>query len=73
MTQLQIDTEKKRISILTEVLFWVEEARIKIGVQQFNLSSSNISGEGVRYSDRIEILESSINRLQNRYFAVLNG
>ena len=73
MTQTQIDTEKKRIKILTDILWWVEEARIKIGVQEFNLSSSDIAGEGFKYSDRIEILEASINRLTNRYFAVLNG
>lgn len=73
MTQQQIDTEKKRITTLTEILFWVEEARIKIGVQKFNLVSSHIAGEGFKYSNRIEILEEAIKRLDVRYFRVLNG
>jgi len=72
MTQKQIDTEKKRISTLSDILFWIEEARIKIGIQEFNLSRSNIAGEGVKYSNRIEILEESIKRLDVRYFKILN-
>lgn len=73
MTQKQINTEKKRINTLTEVLFWIEEARIKIGVQEFNLSSSNIAGEGVKYYDRIKILNQAIDRLDVRYFKILNS
>ena len=73
MTQEQINIEKVRINKLNAILWWIEGARIKIGIQEFNLSSSNIAGEGVQYSDRIEILNKVIDRLDVRYFKVLNG
>ena len=72
MTTTQMNIEKNRVFDLNLILFWIEEAKIKIGIQEFNLSSSNIAGEGVKYSDRIEILNQSINRLNNRYFKTLN-
>lgn len=73
MATTKIHREKIRVDKLKDIIFWIEEARIKIGVQQFNLSCSNIAGEGIKYSNRIEILEQAIKRLDVRYFRALNG
>ena len=72
MTTLQMIREKQRLFDLGLVIFYIEEAKIEIGIQELNLSSSNISIEGVKYSHRIEILTASINRLNNRYFKILS-
>lgn len=72
MTTLQMIREKQRLFDLGLVIFYIEKAKIKIGLQELNLSSCHISGEGVKYSHRIEILIASINRLNNRYFKILN-
>tara|TARA_R110000737_G_scaffold347076_1_gene377828 strand:+ start:659 stop:892 length:234 start_codon:yes stop_codon:yes gene_type:complete len=72
MTTTQMNIEKNRVFDLNLILFWIEEAKIKIGRLEWNLHFSNIAGEGVKYSDRIEILNQSINRLNNRYFKTLN-
>lgn len=73
MTTTRLRVEKKRIDKLNLILFWIEEAKIKIGRQEFNLNNSHIAGEGVKYYNRINILKQAINRLDTRYFMVLNG
>ena len=72
MTTTQMNREKLRIFDLGLVIFWIEEAKIKIGRHELKLHSSNIDGDRLKYSRRIEVLVASINRLNNRYFKILN-
>ena len=73
MTNEQIFREEKRINNLNEVLDCIAYAKRRIQTQHENYKFMGaFAGQGAKIEHRIEILNAAINRLNNRYFKVLN-
>ena len=73
ITRTQLNKEKIRNSNLSNILWWIEEAHIRIGGAELNLHNSHIAGEGVKYSNKIESLNKVISRLSISYSRLRNS
>jgi len=73
MTRTQLNKEKIRNFNLSNILWWIEEAHIRIGRAEWNLKNSHIAGEGVKYSNKIEALNKVIGRLSLNYSRLRNS
>ena len=73
MTTTQILREEKRIRDLNLILDYINYAKRRIKTQHENYKFMGaFAGQGAKIEHRIEILNAAINRLNNRYFKVLN-
>jgi len=73
MTNEQILREQKRIRDLNLILDCINYAKRRIQTQKNNYKFMGaFAGQGEKIEHRIEILNAAINRLNNRYFKVLN-
>ena len=73
MTRTQLNKEKIRNFNISNILWWIEEAHIRIGRAELNLHNSHIAGEGVKYSNKIEALNKVIGRLSISYYRLRNS
>ena len=73
MTRTQLNKEKNEMFKLSNILWWIEEAHIRIGRAEWNLRNSHIAGEGVKYSNKIEVLNKVIGRLSISYYRLRNS
>ena len=73
MTNRQQEVEEKRLEVLEEILDWIQYAKDCIDREENNvIMFYSIPSLHKRSTHRIEILKAAINRLNNRYWKVLN-